>query len=382
MRSLCTRFGGLSVLLAGVLLLGTSAKPLHAQIIDTGIQRAVGGVSIDTDGLLNLAQTDAVGELAKLRAAAIGKTPEGLKGLAEMRKVSLRGLNDAIAECVKNKKPLPDEIKCLAGLQHIRYVFVYPEEKDIVLAGPGEGWKVDDRGNVVGLTTGHPVMQLDDLLTAMRSAMQASQGGISCSIDPTPEGIARLNKLEDANPFADLKAREEAAGNQKISLTGVPESSHFARVLVAADYRMKRLGMGFDQAPKGVKLPSYMEMVSASRPKDISPRWWMAPKFDSILKDKSGLAWELRGAAVETLTQEDIFNDKGERKHTDKKNPLAKRWADMMTKQFSALAVAEPIFGDLQNCMELAVVSALLAKERLPEKAGNSLPAILTAADG
>ena len=36
-----------------------------------------------------------------------------------------------------------------------------------------------------------------------------------------------------------------------------------------------------------------------------------------------------------------------------------------MTNQFAALAVAEPIFGELRNCMELAIVGALVVKERL-----------------
>jgi hypothetical protein len=384
MLTLCSlriRFGWLSLILFNILFAWTSSGCLHAQIIDTGIQRAVGGVSIDASGLLNTAQLDALGELAKLRVAAIGKTPEELKNLADMRMVSLRGLEEAIAECTKNNRPLPDNIKYLAGLQRIRYVFVYPEKKDIVLAGPGEGWKVDDRGNVVGLTTGRPVLQLDDLLTSLRSAMQAAQGGIRCSIDPTQEGMARLKQLEVANPFAELKAREQAMGNQQITVAGVPASSHFARILVAADYRMKRIGMGFEPAPHSVKLPSYLQMVSTTKQYGNTPRWWMEPKFDAILKDASGMAWELSGSSVQTLTEEDIFNAKGERQHTGKANPLAKRWADMMTKEFPALAVAEPVFGELQNCMELAVVSALIVKERLPEKAGNSLPVLFTSTE-
>jgi hypothetical protein len=372
------------LLLLNVLLAWNAAGNLYAQsnAIDPGYyNRAVGGVSIDSSGLLNMAQTDALGELAKLRSAAIGKAPEGLQGLVEMRKISLRGLEEAIADCTKNKRPLPDEIKYLAGLQRIQYVFVYPEEKDIVLAGPGEGWKVDAHGNVVGATTGKAVLQLDDLLTALRSAMQASQAGITCSIDPTREGVARLNQLTASNPNADLKSFEEAMGNQQITVTGIPASSRFARILVAADYRMKRIGMGFEPAPQGVKLPSYMQMVASTRVKDSSPRWWMEPKFDAILKDASGMAWELRGSAVQTLTQEDAFDAKGERRHTNKNNTLAKRWADMMTKEFSALAVSDPVFADLQNCMEMAVVSALILKERLPEKAGNSFPTLFTSTD-
>ena len=159
---------------------------------------------------------------------------------------------------------MPDAIKYLAGLQHIRYIFVYPEQKDIVLVGPGEGWKVDDHGNVVGVTTGRPVMLLDDLLVALRTAKDAAQGGITCSINPTKEGLARMNQLRfraGSDPTAVGEAREKALGMQQISLHGVPETSHFARVLVAADYRMKRISMALDPSPlRG--LPSYLGMFA------------------------------------------------------------------------------------------------------------------------
>ena len=112
----------------------------------------------------------------------------------EMRKISLRRVEAALEECAKNNKPIPDAIKYLAGLQRIHYVFVYPEQKDIVLVGPGEGWKVDAKGTVVGIATGRPVMLLDDLLVALRTAQAAAHGGITCSIDPTPEGLARMNQ--------------------------------------------------------------------------------------------------------------------------------------------------------------------------------------------
>ena len=41
-----------------------------------------------------------------------------------------------------------------------RYVFYYPDSKDIVLAGPAEGWVPDLSGRIVGLTqpaAGRPV---------------------------------------------------------------------------------------------------------------------------------------------------------------------------------------------------------------------------------
>ena len=150
--------------------------------------RPVGGVSIDARGVLENVQTDALGQLAKLRAEALEKVPDGMNVFADSRKVSLRRLEAAIEESVKSGKALPDEMRYLAGLQQIRYLFVYPEEKDIVLVGPGEGWKVDARGNMVGITTGRPVMLLDDLLVALRVAGRRPRAASLVRSIPRPTG--------------------------------------------------------------------------------------------------------------------------------------------------------------------------------------------------
>ncbi|MGA2799326.1 MAG: DUF1598 domain-containing protein, partial [Thermoguttaceae bacterium] len=222
----------------------------------TIVARPIGGVAIDAQGVLENVQTDALGQLAKLRAEALQKVPEGLNVFSDSRKVSLRRLEAAIEQSTKSGKPLPDDIRFLAGLQQIRYIFVYPEQKDIILVGPGEGWKVDARGNMVGVTTGRPVMLLDDLLVALRTAQAAAQGGITCSIDPTPEGVARFKQFMNSKPTPQKAAAglAEAMGMQQITVQGVPVTSHFAQVLVAADYRMKCLGMNLQPPPRGVKL--------------------------------------------------------------------------------------------------------------------------------
>jgi hypothetical protein len=167
-----------------------------------------------------------------------------------------------------------------------------------------------------------------------------------------------------------------ALGLQRISIHGVPETSHFARVLVAADYRMKRLGMNLDPSPvRG--LPSYLQMIkSAARPA-VSPRFWLEPKYEALLRDAEGLAWELRGSGVKAMTEEDFLTASGNKVQTGKPNPIAQKWADNMTEKYAELAVADPIFGELQNCMELAIVGALVVKERLTDKAGYSLPTLL-----
>ena len=44
----------------------------------------------------------------------------------------------------------------LAGLQHLKYVFFYPDTRDIVIAGPAEGFFTDPSGRVRGMTSGTP----------------------------------------------------------------------------------------------------------------------------------------------------------------------------------------------------------------------------------
>jgi hypothetical protein len=353
----------------------------HGQAIITTQQQAVGGVSINTNGVLSNALPDDLGTLGKLRGQSLEKIPGDLNPAVEMRKVSLRRLDTALEDCAKNNKPIPDALKYLAGLQRVRYVFVYPEQKDIVLVGPGEGWKVDAKGNMVGVTTGRPVMLLDDLLVALRTARAAANGGITCSIDPTKEGLLRMSQqlpalTSSGDPQTVAGGIESALGMQQISVHGVPETSHFARVLVAADYRMKRIAMNFDPSPvRG--LPSYLQMVKPSARTVLSPRFWLEPKYEALLRDGEGLAFELRGSGVKALTEEDFVAASGNIQHSGKAGPAAQKWADLMTEKYPELAVADPIFGQLQNCMELAVVGALVVKEQLAEKAGGSMPTLL-----
>ena len=164
--------------------------PADAQVVNGfGFQRAVGGISINSDGLIANASVDTLGKLRAERVRLMQRLPADLQASASLRKVSLRGLEEAIEESLRTNKPLAGRHRVLAGLQDIRYVFVYPEQKDIVLVGFGEGWQLDRHGNFVGVTTGKPVLLLDDLLVALRTAATTARGGISCSIDPTPEGI-------------------------------------------------------------------------------------------------------------------------------------------------------------------------------------------------
>ena len=362
-----------------VLLFCLSARSADAQIFS----RSVGGVAVDVDGVVSNPEVSEVKELRAAWQQGLEEVPDDLQAWADLRFVSLRPLETQIAESQAAGEPLPDAVRYLAGLQRVRYVLVYPDRQDIVLAGPAEGWRVDRMGNVVGATTGRPVLTLDDLMVALRAAESSHRTGISCSIDPTPEGLQRMGQIASqlsarGGPQAAARQMEEAVGPQTISVTGVPATSHFARVIVAADFRMKRLAMNFEPAAVD-GMPSLLHLAKSRRGglHNAMPRFWLAPMYDPLQRDPDGLAWELRGQAVRCLTEQEFLNEAGQKQKTGSPDPTAQKWADTFTEKFEELAHEDSSFGALRNVMDLAVVGALLVKERLLDRSGLEAPNLM-----
>lgn len=360
-----------------VLLFSSSGIALAGNRNNNGFGNQVGGVSISAEGALgNMAALD-LKQLNEQLAADLQGPSAKLKKPVELRKISLKALEQTLRD--NGNAPftaLPEEIKYLAGIQRLQYVLLYPETNDIVLAGPGEGWKLDGKGNVVGVTTGRPVLNLEDLLVAFRTVEAARQGQLSCSIDPTAEGRQRYEQLMSTqkifNP-AIVGAIEKAFGDQAITVSGAPETSHFACVLVAADYKMKRIGMKLEPSPvKG--LVSFIDMAP-TRLDNMMPRWWMACNYEPLGRSEDGLAWELRGQGVKVQTEDEFVNNAaGTVRGTGKASPAAQKWSDQFTAKYDELAVQEPVFGELRNVMDMCVIAALFAKENLAAKAKCELP--------
>lgn len=345
----------------------------------------VGGVSIDAKGIVNMAPATLLKDQAAFLRRSIKPGNNDLREQTKMRMVSLKGLEKAVEKHMKDGIPgLPEEVRFLAGLQRIEYVFLYPEQNDIVIAGPGEGWKVDDFGRVVGENSGRPVMHLDDLIVALRTVHNARQGnGISVSIDPTAEGrkafsaVMRQQRSFNAGLASKL---EKAMGSQVISLTGVPEDSHYARVLVAADYKMKSIAMNLSSSEVDglVSYPVLLKQKRANPSGQSMPRWWMACNYEPLAKSDDGLTWQIRGQGVKCMTEDDVFDGK-QVKGSGRVNKFAQQWASIMTTKFDDLAVSDPVFGDLRNIMDMSVVAALIEKEGLLKKVGLKLETLTSA---
>jgi hypothetical protein len=346
----------------------------------------VGGVSVDAQRVVR-------GEYRSLPAAdqarireALGQADADISSATSLRMISMKGLEEAIASAHASGKPLPADVQYLAGLQRIEYVVLSPENNDIIIAGPGEGWKTNDEGIVVGVESGMPVLHLQDLMVAMRSVDSARQGqGVSVSIDPTAEGITRVREVyarmrnQGVRSVSKSLATEieQAYGDQQVSLTGVPRDSHFSRVLLTADYKMKRLAMGLDESPLR-QLPSMMSVIARKKInlKNSAPRMWMECDYEPVAKNSDGNIWHISGKGVRVQTEDELADAMGQRKGSGKKLKVAENWAKNMTKHYDALSEVEPVFRDLRNVMDMSVVAAIIKNEDLANKVGLDLPMI------
>jgi hypothetical protein len=334
-----------------------------------------GGILVDPEGVVRpMFHVEKQGRLDKKRRQELaGKSlPGDLNQKSDLRKVSLVQLEAACETFARDRSHVTSEMQYLAGLQRIDYVFVYPDEKDIVIAGPAEGYLIDNFGHAVGVTTGRPAMRLDDLMVALRS-IERGGGAIRCSIDPEEANLAKLvayiKKNNDVATVEVARAQFEKLGTilgmQNVSLSGVPAESHFAALLVEADVRMKRLAIGVDKANiKGFR--SHLSMVAAGG--NSVQRWWFTPLYAAFTKTEDGLAFQFAGQRVQLLSQEELVSDAGRRVDAPFQRVSTEKFSKQFTDRYSELADATPVFAELQSVFDLAVLAALLRKEQLDRK--------------
>ncbi|MBW3597126.1 MAG: DUF1598 domain-containing protein, partial [Planctomycetes bacterium] len=263
----------------------------------------------------------------------------------------------------------------LAGLQKIQYVFVYPETRDVVIAGPAGDWTIDREGRPLSVDTGRPLMHLDDLVVVLRNAF-GSDGRFGCSITPQQANLVKTKEFLEASAGSPLKPYQRddwldelrsTVGKQNIEVFGIDPRTRAARVIVEADYRMKLVGMGLEEGVLGVT--SYLASLKPGmedRPMNVL-RWWFTLNYDALRTTEDHDAYELHGQGVQVLSENELLNDRGERVHTGTSDEPTAEFAHTFTKHFPELAKKYPIYAELQNIFDLALVAALLRSENLPE---------------
>ena len=355
-RRKCT-FGLAAVLAAGSLL----ASSAWAQ--------QGNGVVVDANGVLaTKVFTDPTGQLTRQRLAAAKASlnPDLLKR-SEMRYVSLTRLEARLA----SGAGVTDDMRYLAGLTRIRRVFIFPESGDVVIAGPAEGFMPNVAGRMVGLFTGRATLELQDLVVALRAYPPTGKQteALVVSIDPTKEGLAKMQQFlidirgritpNDAGNIA--AGLRQNLGLQNVRIVGVSPKTHFAQVLVEADYRMKLIGIGLETAP--VRIQSY---VARANPRSVArnalQRWYFTHNYDCVLMSPDALAMELQGDGVQLISEDQMVEASGGRVATGRTDPASQAFVKNFTDRYAELARVEPVYAQMRNLIDMAIAAAFIQK--------------------
>jgi hypothetical protein len=351
----------------------------------TTVQLPTFGIAIDAEGTLD-ARTfkDFDGKLLRERlAAAKAAKPGELWALAILRKVSLIRLEAALAAEIAAGRGPDDVMRNLAGLTRVQYVFCLPaadgKPGDIILAGPAEPFALDPAGRAVGLASGKPVLQLEDLAAALRAyppgsdiAGKRDRPFLGCTISPRADGLAKLVqfqktvprsvRVEERGSVADAMAKgvADSLGLANIEVYGVSPRTHFAQVLVEADYRMKRIAIGVEPPP--IKMTTFVGALTAPQ-QGMLQRWWFTPEYKCVRLAEDKLAAELVGQGVQLQAEDKLIGADGSLAAAGAKpNKASELYTLSFTQKYSEISAASPVYAQLRNMIDLAITAAIIRR--------------------
>ncbi|MCH8922110.1 MAG: DUF1598 domain-containing protein [Planctomycetes bacterium] len=346
----------------------------------TKVQAQFGGVLIKGDTLHTFKTQDPnLTETRRRFAEARASLDRDVARKSELRFVSLPRLEAVLAERIKNGRGPTETMKYLAGLTRIQYVFFIPETKDIVIAGPAEGWATVAPGRVVGIESQRATLELQDLVAALRLFPAGSKqgGSVSCSIDPTKEGLAKMQSyMRSHRPQGNARSAQQfveglktSLGLHTVSIRGIPADTHAAQVLVEADYRMKLIGIGVEKP--AIKLRSWVDRASGGAiSRNAMQRWYFVPNYECVRVSDDGLAMQLVGDGVKLIGADEVVLKDGQRVKAKRVNSASQKFTSSFTKMYPQLADKTPIFAQLRNLIDLFVAAAFIQDQDYYGKAG------------
>ena len=342
----------------------------------------VAGIDVDAGGVLKVRQFDP--RVARQRlAAARQQNNNELMRSSKLRMVSLNRLEAELSTRLEAGGTASNDMLAMAGLTSVQYVFFYPETKDIVVAGPAEGFIADPTNRFVGIESGRPTVLLEDMVTALRAYAPGAPPTqiISVSIDPTPEGLQRLQRYiasvrigPNSNARALADKLKNNLGLQTVSIQGIPNSTHFARVLVEADYRMKLVGIGLEKLP--VRLMSYVDRAnSRTVAANALERWYFQPNYDGIAVSEDGLAMKINERGVQLVGANERVAG-GRRTASGRVNLASQAFCKDFSERFNLIAERVRIYAELRQLIDVAIAAAYIQEQDFYNQADWSLGAL------
>ena len=298
------------------------------------------------------------------------------------RAVSLKVLEERVKNCMLKGEKCPQNILQLCGLSKIYGYVLDDENKDIILVGKAD--------------TNSPPLYLEDFVIALRNiwwkyallkgnTYYYSNPG--CSIDPDSETLQKLQQLEGTILSTSTQV-ESIIQNwsticsqpQKVKVLGIPFDTRFAKVMVEADYFMKRIVNGSDSL--GIDgLESLIDMALAKAKQDIIKkrpisipllnRFWFFPGENRYQEDKGVVI--IKKCEVILLTEEQFLTNTGSMVGSGQADPLAQRFAENFSAKYKQISESKPIYAELEGLFRLVTLAKLMNDKEVLSEVGLDL---------
>ena len=271
--------------------------------------------------------------------------------------LSLGVLSRQVSRARAEGSPWPNELARLCGIGYL------------------EGFVVDERGDgdiiLVGRRSqARPSLTLDDVVVNLRNI---SQGGPapSCSLDPRDQDIVAMEDLFRSARALTTRSESDmlfrillsSVGPQQAVVGGIPRNSRHARVMIEADYHMKKVSQGHVEVPQ---VTSYLDHAlndikravvagaAASAEEGISmARFWfhIAPQAPTFREAKD-IVW-LDQCPVVVLTEKQRATPSGQLYDVNEDDPTALAFAQDFSRAVPRLTGQVPVYADLENLFRL-----------------------------
>lgn len=347
------------------------------------------GVRIDPQGLVQrLDEVPAtVGPSLRLTNDRTNRSPPmisldtlgGWQQPSSLRWVSIHELDQQLADCSHSNRSANIAMELLGGLCRIDYVAFDPATNEWLIGGPAGKIDASDQGNLLHRDLRLPPILLEDLLSIAPQVLN-QKGEFGCSIDPVRERLVAAYKmtqsptsLRDLRSDPDHWAKEwkTKLGRQRTHIIGLPEDSPTGYALILADAHMKRVALGLEPAPDGLK--NYWLQADSISQVDKSPlvRWWFTLSDSRIPWDAEKKVAHFATSNVRVMSESQMLNSRGEQVAAEKPDWAADAFATDFTAKFDSLQRSFPIYGRLRHVFDLAVALEIIRSQM---QAGHGKP--------
>jgi hypothetical protein len=259
---------------------------------------------------------------------------------------------------------VPRELATLCGITRFESYLIDEGSQDVILMGRPVG--------------GGSSLHLDELVVAMRSIWRGGTEAVSCSLDPRRENVlaiqqinSQYGKVETPEKGKRMIQQVKASwGPQAVRVGGVPKDSRYARIMIDADYHMKKVSLG-NLKVSGVN--SYLDMKISDAKERIEQGedkipagmsfnrfWFSIEKEYPLFTEDEGIVW-IKACPIVLFTEQQMGASSGELFDVDEDDPVAMAYAKAFSEAFPRLADQVAFYADLRN---LYFLKALLESMR------------------